>query len=174
MWVESHGGGERPVNVLVLHEHLVAELGQVGPYESVLRYVRPLSPLATAPSATPPQPRKHAARRPAACSICLLPRQWLPDPNALANSLLGENQVSRGQEARLYVRQPCRLGSDEPRKAIVSQRLEEERMAPACAVKVDLPRRGSGQGGSLPRVSGPFGVSGGLANPPTEKAVTVL
>ena len=39
-WFENSQNSERPVNVLELYEHLVAEHGYGGSYKSVLRYVR--------------------------------------------------------------------------------------------------------------------------------------
>ena len=40
VWFEAHGQSERPVNVKDLHEHLIAEHGYAGSYNSVRRYVR--------------------------------------------------------------------------------------------------------------------------------------
>ena len=40
VWMEAHRGGQRPANVRELHEHLVAEYGYEGSYNSVRRYVR--------------------------------------------------------------------------------------------------------------------------------------
>jgi transposase len=39
-WFSARSGGDRPPNVLELHEYLVAEHGYDGSYKSVLRYVR--------------------------------------------------------------------------------------------------------------------------------------
>jgi transposase len=39
-WFDEHGKDKRPVNVKDLHEHLVAEHGYPGSYNSVVRYVR--------------------------------------------------------------------------------------------------------------------------------------
>lgn len=39
-WFDEHGERKRPVNVKDLHEHLLAEHGYAGSYNSVLRYVR--------------------------------------------------------------------------------------------------------------------------------------
>ncbi len=39
-WYEAHRGGDRPVNVQDLYEHLVEQYGYEGSYRSVLRYVR--------------------------------------------------------------------------------------------------------------------------------------
>jgi len=39
-WFEDRKDADRPVNVLELHEYLVAEYGYEGSYKSVLRYVR--------------------------------------------------------------------------------------------------------------------------------------
>ena len=49
---------------------------------------RPIAPASapTRPFASPPSPRKDAAREPAARSICLPRRQWLPELHGKANS----------------------------------------------------------------------------------------
>ena len=40
MWIKEHGEAERPVYVRGLYEHLVAEHGYPGSYNSVVRFVR--------------------------------------------------------------------------------------------------------------------------------------
>jgi transposase len=53
VWMEARGGERRPPNVQELHEHLVAEYGYAGSYNSVRRYVR----------AHYPRPRLRTYRR---------------------------------------------------------------------------------------------------------------
>ncbi len=52
-WMEARSGERRPPNVRELHEHLVAEYGYEGSYNSVRRYVR----------AHYPRPRLRTYRR---------------------------------------------------------------------------------------------------------------
>jgi transposase len=53
VWMEAHAGDRRPANVRELHEHLAAEYGYAGSYNSVRRYVR----------AHYPKPRRRTYRR---------------------------------------------------------------------------------------------------------------
>jgi transposase len=53
VWMEAHQGDRRPANLRELHEHLAAEYGYAGSYNSVRRYVR----------AHYPQPRRRTYRR---------------------------------------------------------------------------------------------------------------